>query len=64
MKAREAVESEHQRGATLNTSGTGFGELCEENYIPTVSAILNTSETRMILLNVPFYCIVLSSQQC
>lgn len=43
-EAKEAVESEPQREDILGTPGTGFGELCEVDYIPTVSAPLNTSK--------------------
>lgn len=41
-EAKKAVESEPQREDMLSRAGTGFGELCEEDNIPTVSAPQNT----------------------
>lgn len=43
-EAKEVVKREPLREDMLSRPGTGFGELCEEDYIPTVSAIPNNGD--------------------
>lgn len=50
-EAKEAVESEPQREEMLSRPGTGFGELSEDDYIPTVSVSSNTRHSKFSLIN-------------
>lgn len=49
-QAKEAVESESQRENILSRPGTGFGEMCEEDYITTVSPHFNTGDQAHLLV--------------
>ncbi|XP_060779913.1 hydrocephalus-inducing protein homolog [Neoarius graeffei] len=48
-EAKEAVESEPQREDMLSRPSTGFGELCEEDYIPTYDALLQMEVERLLV---------------
>ncbi|KAF5907639.1 hydrocephalus-inducing protein, partial [Clarias magur] len=48
-EAKEAVGSESQREAMLCRPDTGFGELCEENYIPTYDVLLQMELDRLLV---------------
>ncbi|XP_047008963.2 hydrocephalus-inducing protein homolog isoform X3 [Ictalurus punctatus] len=48
-EAKKAVESEPQREDMLSRAGTEFGELCEEDYIPTYDALLQMEVERLLV---------------
>ncbi|KAG7333195.1 hypothetical protein KOW79_003330 [Hemibagrus wyckioides] len=48
-QAKEAVESESQREDMLSRPGTGFGEMCEEDYITTYDALLQMEVERLLV---------------
>ncbi|XP_053479109.1 hydrocephalus-inducing protein homolog [Ictalurus furcatus] len=48
-EAKKAVESEPQREDMLSRAGTGFGELCVEDNIPTCDALLQMEVERLLV---------------